>query len=163
MSFAANKKVEHETAAEKALADKNYTKAFFHTTKAAEFTLTLAEETEGKIAKKYCGINSKEVEELLNSKIHEERLISLLLLIEKYKKANFEEKREIFNFYLKNTGNINNWDLVDLSAPGIVGDFLLDKDRQILYELARSDNLWQKRIAIISCFAFIHNFTSLLA
>jgi len=102
-------------------------------------------------------ITLKDAEELLNSEIHEERLISLLLLIEKYKKANFEEKREIFNFYLKNTGNINNWDLVDLSAPGIVGDFLLDKDRQILYELARSDNLWQKRIAIISCFAFIRN------
>ena len=98
-------------------------------------------------------ITLKDAEELLNSEIHEERLISLLLLIEKYKKANFEEKREIFNFYLKNTGNINNWDLVDLSAPGIVGDFLLDKDRQILYELARSDNLWQKRIEkVMGCF-----------
>ena len=102
-------------------------------------------------------ITLKDAEELLRSKIHEERLIALLLLIEKYKKANLEGKKDIFDFYLKNTARINNWDLVDLSAPNIVGDFLLDKkqEREILYKLAKSDSLWEKRISIISCFGFI--------
>ena len=64
-------------------------------------------------------------------------------------------KKEIFDFYLQNTKNVNNWDLVDLSAPNIVGDFLLERDREILYKLACSDNLWERRIAILSCFTFI--------
>ena len=103
-----------------------------------------------------------DLQELLNSKVHEERLISLLILIEKYKRAKKEQdekQREfIFNFYLENAekSNINNWDLVDLSAPNIPGDFLLEKpDKGILYSLAKSENLWGKRIAIISTFTFI--------
>lgn len=98
---------------------------------------------------------------LLNSEIHEYRLVALLILIEKYKKAskekNEEEKEKIFEFYLKNAKkeNINNWDLVDLSAPKIVGNYLLDKNKSILYKLAKSENLWEKRISVISCFAFI--------
>ena len=108
-------------------------------------------------------LSVEETLDLLNSKIHDERMVALLVLIEKYEKAkksnNEKEKTNIFNFYLKNAklNNINNWDLVDLSAPKIIGDFLLDKKqaREVLYKLARSENLWEKRIAIISTFAFI--------
>ena len=107
------------------------------------------------IAKKYTHLNLKDLEKLLSSKIHEHRLIALLILIENYRKDSIEHKNSIFNFYLKNTKFINNWDLVDLSAPNIVGNFLLDKDKSILYNLAKSSNLWEKRIAIISTFAFI--------
>jgi len=80
-----------------------------------------------------------------------------MILVEKYKRGNKDVKEEIFNFYLKNTKGINNWDLVDLTSHKIVGEWLLDKDRNILYELAKSENLWEKRISIISCFAFIRN------
>lgn len=105
------------------------------------------------VAKKYTNIDLKELQELISSKIHEERVASLRILVSKFKK----EKKEVFDFYLKNTKNINNWDLVDLSAPNIVGNYLIDKDRSILYKLAKSDNLWEKRIAIISTFSFIRN------
>jgi len=110
-----------------------------------------------KIAKKYIGLSLKEIQELLNSKIHEHRLVALLILIEKYKKAkkNQIEKRRIFEFYLDNTKNINNWDLVDLSAPNIVGNFLQKEKSFILRELAKSENIWKRRIAIISTYAFI--------
>jgi 3-methyladenine DNA glycosylase AlkD len=107
------------------------------------------------IAKKYFGLGLIKIKKLLDSLIHEHRLIALLILIEKYNKSYEENKGNIFNFYLKNTKNINNWDLVDLSAPKIVGNFLFDKDKKILYNLAKSKNLWEKRIAIVSTFAFI--------
>jgi 3-methyladenine DNA glycosylase AlkD len=79
----------------------------------------------------------------------------LLILVKQYP----NNKDEIYKFYLKNTKHINNWDLVDLSAPNIVGDYLLDKpaQRKILYKLARSTSLWEKRIAILATFAFIRN------
>lgn len=114
-----------------------------------------------KIAKEFNDLTIKDIDELLNSKIHEKRMIALFILIQKYDKAskNNEEnlKKEIFDFYLKNANknNINNWDLVDLSAPNIIGDYLIDKNREILYQLARSSNLWGKRIAILSTAAFI--------
>jgi 3-methyladenine DNA glycosylase AlkD len=108
------------------------------------------------IAIQFKDLPLEEVESLLKSKIHEERLIALLLLVHNYEKHH-ERRPEIFNFYLKNTKNINNWDLVDLSAPNIVGNYLLDKDKKILYKLANSNHLWEKRIAIISTFAFIRN------
>jgi 3-methyladenine DNA glycosylase AlkD len=107
------------------------------------------------IVKRYSEIHLSEVQELLNSKYHEYRLIALLILVSRYKKSNKKEKKIIFEFYLKNTKYINNWDLVDLSAPNIVGNFLYEKDKKILYKLANSKNLWEKRIAIISTFAFI--------
>ena len=108
-----------------------------------------------KIAKKFLDLELDEIQKILNSKIHEKRLITLLILIEKYKKADEKGKEKIFNFYLKNTKNINNWDLVDLSAPNIIGDFLLDKDRKILYKLAKSEDLWERRISILATLAFI--------
>jgi 3-methyladenine DNA glycosylase AlkD len=110
-----------------------------------------------KIAKQSKDVLIKEVESLVRDKVHECRLTGLLILIEKYKKADLKEKEKIFNFYIKNSKYINNWDLVDLSAPQIVGNFLLDKDKDILYKLSKSKNLWEKRISIISTFAFIRN------
>jgi 3-methyladenine DNA glycosylase AlkD len=65
--------------------------------------------------------------------------------------------KKLFNFYIKHTKYINNWDLVDLSAPNIVGRFLLDKDRKILYKLAKSKDLWERRIAILATFTFLKN------
>lgn len=109
------------------------------------------------VAKKYIDLDLKELQKLLSGKIHEHRLTSLLILVDKYKKADEALKKKIFNFYLKSSKNINNWDLVDLSAPNIIGDFLLNKDKLILYKLAKSKNLWEKRISILATYAFIKN------
>lgn len=105
-----------------------------------------------KIAKKYSGMPLVKVQELLNSEIHEHRFIALVILIKKYERGN---KENIFQFYLENIKFVNNWDLVDVSSHKIIGDFLQNKDKKILYELVRSENLWERRIAIISTFAFI--------
>lgn len=99
-----------------------------------------------KIAIKYRDLSLKEIEKLIKSKIHEERLIALFILILKYKK----DSKTVFDFYLKHTKFVNNWDLVDSSAHKIVGEYLLDKNRSILYQLAKSENLWERRISIIS-------------
>ena len=113
-----------------------------------------------KIAKDFFQkISLKEIQELLNSKIHEERLVGLIMLVYKYKdkKISEEKKEEIYNLYLKNTKNINNWDLIDLTAPNIIGENLLKhpEKKKILYKLAKSQHLWERRIAVLSCFAFI--------
>lgn len=108
-----------------------------------------------KLVKKYWNlIGPPDLQILLNSEFHEERLVALLILVKKYE--NSEIARQLFfDFYLENTKNINNWDLVDLSAPNIVGKFLIDKKRDVLYDLVKSSNLWEKRISIISTFSFI--------
>ena len=111
------------------------------------------------VAKRYIDLNFQEIQELLNSKIHEERLTALIILTLKFKKAKKDNftKRQIFEFYLKNSDRVNNWDLVDLSAPNIVGEFLQKEDTGILRQLAKSQNLWERRIAIISTAPFIRN------
>jgi 3-methyladenine DNA glycosylase AlkD len=108
------------------------------------------------IAKKYRDMSLSEVIKLLHSKEHEFRLTALFILIDKYTKGDLKSKKTIFGLYLKNTKWINNWDLVDLSSHKIVGDFLLNKPRKILFKLARSKSLWERRIAIISTFPFIN-------
>jgi 3-methyladenine DNA glycosylase AlkD len=108
-----------------------------------------------KIAKKYKDIELKELKTLLNSKIHEERFVSLLILIDKFEKKDEKEKKEVVDFYLENLKNINNWDLVDVSAHKILGSYLFDKDRKVLYNLATSKNLWEKRISVIATLYFI--------
>ncbi|MDD3083916.1 MAG: DNA alkylation repair protein [Candidatus ainarchaeum sp.] len=120
-----------------------------------------------KIAKNFLDLSLHELQKLLNSKIHEERFIALIILIVNYKQEKKKKKantKKIFDFYLKNVDNINNWDLVDISAPKIVGDYLLERknERKILFKLANTkesknsfDWLWRKRIAIISTLAFI--------
>ena len=98
-----------------------------------------------------------ELQKLLKNKYHEIRLCALLIIVEHYKKATDKVKKEWFEFYLKNTDYINNWDLVDLSCPEIVGGYLLDKERTILYRLAENHHLWEQRIAIVSTQKFIRN------
>lgn len=115
-----------------------------------------------KIAKKHFNLEFEEIKQLLNSKIHEERLAALLLLVYNYEK-HIEKRKEIFDFYLNNVKYINNWDLVDLSAPNIAGHFLYYFGNRypaykiLLTNLANSSNLWERRIAIISTFYFIKN------
>jgi len=90
---------------------------------------------------------------LITSEIHEERLLALLIMVRQFK----NNPDAIYAFYLKHTAHVNNWDLVDLSAHYIVGAYLIDKDRSILYELAKSSNLWERRIAIVATWWFIRN------
>lgn len=107
------------------------------------------------IAKKFKALSFIDLQKLIKSGYHEERLIALLILVERFKKADDDEKEIIVKFYLDNRKGINNWDLVDLSAPKILGEYLLNKDRKILYKFAKSDDLWEKRIAVLSTFTFI--------
>ncbi len=108
------------------------------------------------IAKKYFNRAAlTDVAILLKSKFHEERMVGLIILVLKYKKANTPDKEKIFDFYLKNTKFINNWDLVDVTCRDIIGWHLFNKNKKILYKLAKSKNLWERRIAIISTFYFI--------
>ena len=114
-----------------------------------------------KIAKKYVVLSFREMNYLLQSKWHEVRFCGLCILMEKYRKAYREKDEEgmrtIFLYYVDHLDYVNNWDLVDISAPHISGGYLLTKDRSILYEWAHSDSLWKQRIAMLSTFAFIKN------
>jgi 3-methyladenine DNA glycosylase AlkD len=95
------------------------------------------------------------VQALLESSVHEERLLALLILIRKYNREDEAGKKKIYGLYLKGTRWINNWDLVDLSAPNIVGEFLMNRSRKPLYRLAHSPILWERRVAILATFQFI--------
>ncbi len=107
------------------------------------------------IAKKYKHLTLPEIKTLLKSPFHEFRFTALEILVMQFEKGENNQKQKIFKFYIQNSKNINNWDLVDTSAPYIVGEHLLGKERSILYKLAKSNNLWQKRIAIVATLAFI--------
>jgi len=104
-----------------------------------------------KISKKYKSLELNDVEKLLKNEVHEFRMIGLFILSLRFK----SNEKEIYDCYMNNLVRINNWDLVDVSAPNIPGVYLLDKDKKILYSLAKSKNLWERRIAMLSCFAFI--------
>lgn len=121
-----------------------------------EFLGLITEETRS-VAKKYSSLSLPDISKLLASKIHEERSVAVRILWRQFKKADLKEKKEIYDFYFENISGINNWDLVDGSAPLIVGGFLyLSKSpRSILYELAKSNDLWKKRIGMMACFYFI--------
>lgn len=108
-----------------------------------------------RLAKRYQQLTTKKVERLLNSPLHEERLLALLIMILKFKNGNASEQKDMYTLYVKNTRWVNNWDLVDASAEHIVGAFLSERDKQPLYRLADSKNLWERRIAIMSTFHFI--------
>lgn len=109
-----------------------------------------------KIAKEAAKMTISEIEKLLHDKRHECRLTALFILVAQFKKNKDESHREmIVKLYLKNTRYINNWDLVDSSAHFILGEYVLQRDRKILYKLADSSNLWEQRIAIISTFRLI--------
>lgn len=121
--------------------------------------LTMPQQRE--IAKKYPNLSLSNLQKLLNSEIHEHRMISLIILTNKYKEASKDNKKELIeelvNFYLKNAKKINNWDLVDVTAPSILGHYLLKNPKQIkiIYNLSKSKNLWEKRISIVSTYALI--------
>lgn len=109
------------------------------------------------IARSHLEISHRQLEKLLHTKIHEYRLCALIILVKQFRISGEKERKDIFDFYLSNTAWINNWDLVDLSAHHIVGDYLLARKRDILYQLAQSDSLWERRIAVVATFAFIRN------
>jgi 3-methyladenine DNA glycosylase AlkD len=93
---------------------------------------------------------------LLESEVHEERMLALLLLVHRFERSKDEaERQRIHDLYLARTARIDNWDLVDVTAPQIVGGWLVDRERAVLYELARSRSLWERRIAMIATFFFI--------
>ena len=108
------------------------------------------------IARQFDDIGYKDLKKHLASKIHEERLAALLILVRRYEKAE-AQRQIIFDFYLQNAKGINNWDLVDLSAPNILGRHLISGERKILYEMAKSKNIWERRMAVLATFAFIRN------
>ncbi|MBI4210981.1 MAG: DNA alkylation repair protein [Candidatus Diapherotrites archaeon] len=109
------------------------------------------------IAKRFTHLGLPEIKKSLESGFHEERLCALLVLVHKFGKADEAEKEKIFDFYLANARRVNNWDMVDLTADKIVGEHLLanPSKKKILPLLAASENLWERRIAIISTFALI--------
>lgn len=112
------------------------------------------------VAKKFSQLPLGEVRTLLYSRIHEERLVALLILALRYSSAasSREEKEEIVKFYLDNINQVNNWDLVDLSAPNILGPHIIDRNRRrLLHRLAGSENVWERRIAILATYHFIRN------
>ena len=109
------------------------------------------------VAKKHKEAELEVVAELLQSPWHECRLCALLILVERFKKAAEYHRQEIYDFYLSQTSRINNWDLVDLSAPTIVGGHLLNRTREDLYRLADSNLLWDQRIAVVATFTLIRN------
>lgn len=109
------------------------------------------------VARKYKDEPFEVVAELLQSEWHECRLCALLMMVERFKKCDETGRKEIYQFYLSQTERINNWDLVDLSAPYIVGEFLKDKSRGDLYRLAESSLLWEQRIAVVATATLIRN------
>jgi 3-methyladenine DNA glycosylase AlkD len=118
-----------------------------------------------KVAARYRDLDQQDVEQLLCNQFHEIRLLALVILVTQFKKADTAGQKAIFDLYMHNRRWINNWDLVDLSAPTIVGGWLQPRSRKILYRLARSATLWDRRISVLATFWFIRNgeFTDALA
>lgn len=110
-----------------------------------------------KMAKELRDLPLHEVETLLHSDIHEERMLALLILNVAFQKATDSTRQHVHDFYLANTRYVNNWDLVDASAPSLVGAYLIDKSRKPLYRLAKSSDVWERRIAIVATQHFIRN------
>lgn len=110
-----------------------------------------------KLAKRYQEISIIEAEKLLCSRFNEERLCALFLLTHYFEKGDENIRNTVYRCYMSNTNNINNWNLVDASAYKIVGPFLFERNRKPLYTLAKSEDMWERRIAIIATFHFIKN------
>lgn len=107
------------------------------------------------VVKEFRDTPLSEVKKLMRSPWHEERVLALLILVDQFGRGNEVLRGKIYQLYVKNTGSINNWDLVDLSAPKIVGPYLDSRSRALLYRFVRSKNLWERRIAILATFHFI--------
>lgn len=110
-----------------------------------------------RLAKEFIDMPPHEVEKLLESPIHIVRAgaVSIMDWQARNKKTPVERRKELFDLYIRRHDRINDWDLVDRSAPYVVGGYLFDKPREILYKLARSKNLWERRTAIVSTYYFI--------
>ncbi len=108
-----------------------------------------------RLLKEFKGLTADDVMPLLRSPVHEERLFALLALVRSFAAGNEAVREQVYRLYLGNTAWINNWDLVDISAPHIVGAFLEGKNSEPLYQLVRSESLWERRIAILATFHFI--------
>ena len=108
-----------------------------------------------RLAREFRSLLLREVTALLRSPIHEERLLALFILVDAYHRADEAGRATIYALYLKNLDHINNWDLVDSSAPRIVGRHLAQRSREVLFRLARSKNLWRRRVAVLATFYFI--------
>ncbi len=145
--------------ASKAKAEKS--KRFFKTGKGqygyGDVFIGLTVPEQRTIAKQYKDAPMNALDALLASTIHEHRLTALLIMVNQYKCGSLQDQKKIVELYLRNTHRVNNWDLVDSSADDILGTWLLTKKRTVLYKLARSNNLWERRIAIIATHAFIKN------
>lgn len=109
------------------------------------------------LIRKYRDLPLAEIRKLLKSPVHEVRLTGFLIMVARFRKGDAAQKKRIHNLYLSNTKYVNNWDLVDLTAPTIMGSYLQDKPRDILFKMARSGHLWDRRISLLSCFWFIKN------
>ncbi len=107
--------------------------------------------------KQFRNTSVADIKKLIKSDYHEVRLFSLLLLVDRFSGSNEDTRKRIYKLYLQHTKYINNWDLVDSSAHYIIGAWLLDKDRSVLYELVQSKQLWERRIAIMATYYFIKN------
>lgn len=110
-----------------------------------------------KIAKEYCPLALEEIQKLMNSYVHEERSLAHVILCMRFQKADETDQAKIVEFYLDNRGTIRDWDGVDNSAPYILGPYLLNRDKKLLYDLALSKCLWDRRIAIVSTWWFIRH------
>jgi len=110
-----------------------------------------------RLAQQHRGASLRVAERLLQSPIHEERLLALFVLVKRYERGNPTARKEVFDLYRRNMRFVNNWDLVDSSAHKIIGDFLRNRSRRLLRRLAKSNVLWERRIAIISTMAYIND------
>ncbi|MCC5914723.1 MAG: DNA alkylation repair protein [Balneolaceae bacterium] len=108
-----------------------------------------------KVARRFRNLSLDELESLLQSEWHELRLTALFILVLQYQKGDAAQRVTIFHFYIRNLDRVNNWDLADSSAGHIAGHYLFDKDRSLLFDLAESENIWKRRVAIIATGAFI--------
>ncbi len=107
------------------------------------------------VCKKYMDLPVNEIEKLLESPIHEHRLVAVIIMRQQAERANSVLRKTLYDLYLRRTDRVNNWDIIDISCHKIVGAYLVDKDRAILYKLARSKQMWERRIAIGSTAHFI--------
>lgn len=108
-----------------------------------------------RVAAGFRSLSQEQIHRLLGDRVHECRLTALMILVWQYGRADARGKQEIFNFYLRHIGCVNNWDLVDSSAPHIIGSHLLDRSKALLFKLAESQVVWERRIAVLASFAFI--------
>ncbi|MCM3713835.1 DNA alkylation repair protein [Halalkalibacter oceani] len=132
-------------------------KRFFKSSDPDTLCLGLNMRTVFQLAKQFIGMPLSEIEKVLESPYYEVRMgaVSIMDYQAKQKKLSNDERKALFDLYIRRHERINNWDFVDRSAPSVVGIYLLDKPRDILYELAHSKNLWERRTAIVSTYAFI--------